>query len=65
MIEPVQVFPPTWFVENLNTGVARDWCGEGTPPYRTALDPLVIFSWYLVTQVLDQPRSLVVVSGVI
>ena len=48
--EPLQIFPPGWFVENFNAGVARDWRGEGMPPYRGPSDPLVMYTWYLATR---------------
>lgn len=65
--EPIPVFPPAWFVENFNAGVARDWAGEGPAPYRTALDPLVMYSWHLATESLRKPQPLIsicVIGGV-
>ena len=57
--EPVPLFPPSWFVANLNAGVARDWQGDGPPPYRTALDPLVMGMWHMATADLRRPMTFV------
>jgi len=59
--DSIPVFPPPWFVENLNAGVSRDWAGDGPAPYRTALDPLVMAAWHMASMV---PRtSLFIVTG--
>jgi hypothetical protein len=57
--EAIPLFPPSWFVENLNAGVSRDWAGAGSPPVRTALDPLVMHLWHLATENLRKPMPFV------
>ena len=65
LVEPLQIFPPHWFVANFNAGVSRDWAGLGPPPYRTALDPLVMFTWHLATESLRRPMPMTFVTSVI
>jgi hypothetical protein len=65
--QDVPLFPPYWFVHNLNEGVARDWAGDGPAPVRTALDPLVMFAWHTATAGLREPQPLLascLLSGV-
>jgi hypothetical protein len=62
--EPLSIFPPPWFVTNFNLGVARDWAGEGSPPYRGALDPIVMAMWLMATEDLRRPRPFTLLSGV-
>lgn len=62
--EPIPLFPPSWFVENLNAGAAKDWCGDGPPPVRSALDPLVMYTWHLATKNLNRLVPMAVLSSV-
>jgi hypothetical protein len=59
--EPTLI-PPPWFVANFNAGVSQDWAGEGPPPYRTALDPLVMFSWHQATE--HRADQLLIITGI-
>lgn len=57
MPEPIEVFPPPWFMENLN----RTRFNEGLPTL-SMFDPIAMAVWHMVSRP-PPPMSLVVVTG--
>jgi len=60
--QDVPLFPPYEFVRRLNEAVAGQWSPEKPPPpYRTALDPLVMLAWHQASTLRPLP---LIISGV-
>ena len=55
-VQQPSLLPPQWFVERWNL------MGHRGAPYATALDPLVMMAWHLVTEPARKPFRIPITS---
>jgi hypothetical protein len=61
------LIPPWWFVRQFNArppDLQAALARHTLPPYRTALDPLVMLAWHQVTEIERRPNQLLIVTGI-